>query len=210
MPLLRDAAGRLTRTQALAGVALVSVGVLVSAYWNVARLAILRDHPVPGWVFWPATWLLLGTAVTLLMPAERRTRTVTALTFGVTAVVVAFAAGIALVAGVLSDSSSRRGELVDTAVSADGRYQVRIRHWQAMLGEDGWDVVVQRRDGPGTTERFAGCLFAESSGDYERVRSVEPGTVRIATERGPISIAFDPATMAVTKRIPADLCAGYG
>jgi hypothetical protein len=119
-----------------------------------------------------------------------------------------FIGGIVLAVGMLSDASSGRGELVGTAVSADGRYQVRILHWQAVLGEDGWDVVVQRRDGLRTTDGYAGCLFEEST--YQGIQSVEAGSVRIATAQGPISITFDPATMVVTEGIPADLCQGYG
>ena len=208
--MLRDITLRLTRAQVLASVALVSVAVLVSVYWNVAHLIVLQDHPLPRLVFWPAVWLLLGTAVTLLTPPEQRSRANTVWSFSATAVVVVFGAGIVLAVGVLSDHSSGSGELVDTAVSADGRYQVRILHWQAVLGEDGWDVVVQRRDGLRSTDGYAGCLFSESSGAYTEIQSVEAGSVRIATEQGPISIAFDPATMVVTKRIPVDLCQGYG
>ena len=207
--MLRDITRRVTRAQALAGAALVSVAVLVSVYWNVANLIVLQGHPLPQLVFWPAVWLLLGAAVTLLTPPERRSHTNTAYSFGATAVVVVFVAGIVLAVELLS-AASGRGELVDTAVSADGRYQVRILHWTSVIGEDGWDVVVQRRDGPRSTDAYAGCLFAESSGDYQDIESVEAGSVRIATEDGPISIAFDPATMVVTRHIPVDLCQGYG
>jgi hypothetical protein len=47
------------------------------------------------------------------------------------------------------------------------------------------------------------------SGDYSAVLSVEAGSVRIATDEGPIAIAFDPDTMRVTQPIPEGLCAGY-
>jgi hypothetical protein len=208
MTLLRDITGRLTRAQALAGVALVSVAVLASVYWNVASLIVLQDHPLPWLVFWPSIWLLLGTAVTLLTPSGQRSRTAAAVSFAATAMVVLFSAGIVLAVGVLSDSSGS-GELVDSANSVDGRYQVRVLHWQAMLGEDGWNVVVQRRDGLRTKDGYAGCLFAENSGAFEQIQSVEAGSVQIATEQGPISITFDPESMVVTKRIPMELCQGY-
>jgi hypothetical protein len=84
-----------------------------------------------------------------------------------------------------------------------------VFRWQAILGEDGWDVVIQRRGNVRGVEAYAGCLFSKVSGDYSAVLSVEAGSVRIATDEGPIAIAFDPDTMRVTQPIPEGLCAGY-
>jgi hypothetical protein len=72
-----------------------------------------------------------------------------------------------------------------------------------VLGEDGWDVVIQRRADPAV---YAGCLYSEDGAHYERIQSVDAGSVRIATDEGPVPIAFDPATMRVTRRVPAELC----
>ncbi len=110
--------------------------------------------------------------------------------------------------GELADPS-RRGDLVDHATSADGRYEVRALRWQSVLGEEGWDIVIQRTDGHRTMDAYAGCLFSEES-YYKGIESVEAGSVRIATEQGPISITFDPKTMHVTTRIPVVLCQSYG
>jgi hypothetical protein len=92
----------------------------------------------------------------------------------------------------------------------DGRYQVEVFSWQAVLGEPGWDVVVYRRDGLRGSEAYAGCLFSEAPANYRAVQSIEAGSVRIATEEGSIVIAFDPNTMRIVQRIPVDLCRGYG
>ncbi|MBG0568642.1 hypothetical protein [Actinoplanes aureus] len=104
---------------------------------------------------------------------------------------------------------SGRGDVVDRGSSADGHYQVQVFHWESVIGEDGWDIVIQDRDGLRNVNTYAGCLFSEESGDYAGIRSVEAGSVRIATDNGPLDIAFDPTTMHVTKRIPAALCQGY-
>ena len=187
-----------------AGAALVAAVVLASVYWNLADLAVLRDHPLPGPVFWPAVWVLLAVAVTLLIPADRRSGGVTALTFGATGAVLAVAAVLGLVISVLA---GRSGDLVDHVDSADGEFQIRVVHWQAALGEDGWDVVIQRQDG---VDAYSGCLFAEESGDYVSARFVEAGSVRIVAGDHLITVAFEPGTMRITRPIPAGLCRGYG
>jgi hypothetical protein len=99
-----------------------------------------------------------------------------------------------------------RGRLIDSAFSADGRYEVRVFNWHAMLGEDGWDFVIRRRDGAGA---YVGCMYSEFGAYYEAVRSVDAGSVRITVYEGTVSFAFDPETMRVTRPIPADLCAGH-
>ncbi|MEV0897068.1 hypothetical protein [Actinoplanes sp. NPDC049802] len=197
----------LTRPRILTA-AFLSVVILSVAYWNVAHLVVLRDHPLPSVIFWPAVWVLLGMTVTLLVPSSRRTGAGAALAFGATGLAVLCAGGVTVLAGVFI-SSAPSGELIDHASSPDGRYEVRILHWRAVLGEDGWDVVVQRRDGLRFVEADAGCLFSEDSGGYESIQSVEAGSVRIVTGAGPVAITFDPATMQMTKPIPASLCPGY-
>ncbi|MET8150146.1 hypothetical protein ACIBSW_08500 [Actinoplanes sp. NPDC049668] len=182
--------------------------VLLSVRWNTAHLVVLQDHPLPSLIFWPAVWVLLGSAVTLLIPSSRRNLAAAALAFGAAGFAVLCGGVVALIFGIFHDSSPS-GELVDHASSADGRYEVRVLHWQSVLGEDGWDVAIQRRDGLRFVEANAGCLFSEESGDYHSIESVEAGSVRIITDEGPISIAFNPTTMQITKRIPADLCQGY-
>jgi MFS family permease len=192
----------------LAAAALSSVLLLSWAHWNFTHLVVLQEHPLPSLIFWPAIWVLLGSAVTLLIPSHHRGRATTVLVFGATGLAVLFAGGVALVAGIIIGSSSR-GDLVDRASSADGRYEVRVLHWHAVLGEDGWDIVIRRTDGVRFVDAFAGCLFSETGGGYDSIRSVEPGSVRITTAEGPIAITFDPATMHVTRRVPSDLCGGY-
>ena len=209
--LLRRLPRQPTRAGALAGGAFVLALVLASAYWNVADLVVLRDHSLPALVFWPAVWVLLAVAMTLLIPSSRRGSATTALVFGATGLVLVCGAGLGFAVAFLGGGGplDTRGELVDSVSSADGRYQVQVFNWQAVLGEDGWDVVVQRRDGLRYLEAYAGCLFSEGSARYERIQAVDAGSVLIATDEGPISIAFDPKTMLVTKRIPVDLCQGY-
>ncbi|SNY49869.1 hypothetical protein [Paractinoplanes atraurantiacus] len=103
-------------------------------------------------------------------------------------------------------SAPRKGELVGEASSADGRFEVRVLHWRAVLGEDGWDVVVRNSNG---REAYAGCLYSENDGTYTGIEAVGDGTVRLATEEGPVTVGFDPATMRITSRIPVALCATY-
>lgn len=203
---------RPVRTWVPAGIAFGLALLLASAYWNVPHLVVLRDHPLSAVIFWPAAWVLLAAAVTLLLPAGRRSGPAVGLVFGVTGLVVICGSDRDL--GLASSfvgggSANASGELVDSVSSADGRYQVQVFHWQAVLGEDGWDFVVQRRDGLRGGEAYAGCLFSEGSARYQRIEVVEAGTVRIATDEGPVSLAFDPKTMHVTRPIPADLCLGY-
>ncbi|MEV6599270.1 hypothetical protein AB0M36_20815 [Actinoplanes sp. NPDC051346] len=201
---------RPTRTWAPASAALSSALLLALAYWNVADLVVLQDHPLPTLIFLPAMWVMLAVAVTLRIPSDRRSRRTTTRVFGATGLVM-------LCSGCLGSAvaffdvgpSGRHADQIDHMSSADGRYQVKVFHWQAMLGEDGWDVVIQRRDGLRGVEAYAGCLYSEASGNYSGVQSVEAGAVRIATDEGPISIVFDPKTMHVTQRIPVDLCPGY-
>ncbi|MBU2663986.1 hypothetical protein KOI35_10845 [Actinoplanes bogorensis] len=192
-----------------AAVALLSAVALATAYWNVFHLVVLRDHPLPLVVFWPALWLLLAAAVALMIPSWRRTRPVVAAVFGGTGVVVVCGGTFRLVLAILFSSSAGHGELVDQATSADGRYEVRVLHWQAALGEDGWDVVIHRQDGVGYVETYGGCIYSESAGNYTGIESIEPGAVRLTTDDGPVSLLFDPETMKVTRRIPTELCAGY-
>jgi hypothetical protein len=191
-----------------AGVAFLSALLLVLVYWNVADLVVLHDRPLPPLAFWPAVWALLALAVTMLIPSDLRTVAATAWAFGGTGLVVFLAGCVALAASFLSVGP--RGDRVGLLSSADGRYQVEVLKWEAILGEPGWDVVIYRRDGLRGTQAYAGCLFSEASANYHAIQSVEAGSVRIATEEGLISIAFNPETMQVTQRIPVDLCAGYG
>jgi hypothetical protein len=209
--LLRRLPRRPTQTWAPAGTAFGVALLLAFVYWNVADLVVLRDHPLPASGFWPATWVLLAVAGTLLIPPGRRSRAATALVFGATGLLLVCGAGLGIAVAFLGGGGpmDTRGELVDSVSSADGLYQVQVFNWQAALGEDGWDIVVQRRDGLRYVEAYAGCLFSEGSARYERIQAVEAGSVLIATDEGPISIAFDPKTMHVTRRIPVDLCQGY-
>jgi hypothetical protein len=199
------------RARTLAGVALSAALVLALVYVNVADLLWLQDHPLPTLIFWPVVWVLLTAAVVLLIPPDRRTRPVTALVFGAVGLLLLGVGGYRAVRSALPvDDSADRGELVDHASSADGRYEIRVFHWQAVLGEDGWDFVVQRRDRLRGVSAYAGCLFGEESGDYTGIQSVGAGSVRIATEDRLVDVAFEPDTMRVTQRIPEDLCRGYG
>jgi hypothetical protein len=210
--MLRRLTLRPVRTWAPAGIAFGLALLLALVYWNVADLVVLREHPLSALIFWPAAWVLLAAAVTLLIPAGRRSGPAVGLVFGVTGLVVVcgsdrdFGLASSFVGG---GSANADGELVDSVSSADGRYQVQVFNWKAVLGEDGWDVVIQRRDGLRGGEAYAGCLFSEGAARYERIQAVEAGTVRIATDRGPISITFDPKTLRVTRPIPVDLCLGY-
>jgi hypothetical protein len=191
-----------------AGVAFLSAILLVLVYWNVADLVVLHDHPVPSWVFGPAVWVLLAVAVTMLIPSDLRTGAAAAWAFGGTGLVVLLAGCVVLAASLFH--TGPRGERVGLLSSADGRFQVEVLRWEAVLGEPGWDVVIYRRDGLRGAEANAGCLFSRASANYLAIQSVDAGSVRIATEEGLISIAFNPETMQVTHRVPADLCAGYG
>jgi hypothetical protein len=202
---LRAFAPSRRRALLLAGAAVAMAVLIVLMCWNVANLIFLQDHSLPSAICWPVVCVLLGSAALLLVPPGRRRRAT---------VLVAFVTVVVLCAGgvgfpVASLFFGRSGDLVDRAVSDDGRYEVRILHWTAVLGEDGWDVVVQRRDGPRFEAAYAGCLFSEVAG-YNEIQSVEAGRVRIATdEGGVIDIRFNPDTMRLAERIPADLCAGY-
>jgi hypothetical protein len=209
--LLRRLTRRPIRASALAGTAFVVALVLASAYWNVADLVVLQDHPLPASVFWPALWVLIAGAMTLLIPSSRRSRAATTLVFGATGLVLVCGAGVGFAVAFLGGGGpfDTRGQLVDSVSSAGGRYQVQVFNWQSVLGEDGWDVVIQRRDGLRYVEAYAGCLFSEGSARYERIQAVEAGSVLIATDESPISIAFDPETMHVTRPIPVGLCQGY-
>jgi hypothetical protein len=194
-----------------AGVAFLSVVLLVLVYWNVAGLVVLHDHPLPALIFWPVVWVLLAVAVTLLIPSDLRSGAAIAWAFGGTGLFVLLAGGVGLVASLVGvGPSGRHGDRVARVSSADGRYQVEVFEWQSVLGEPGWDVVIYRRDGLRGTGAYAGCLFSEASATYDAIQSIQAGSVRIATEAGPISIAFDPTTMQVTQPIPVDLCEGYG
>ncbi|GAB1644315.1 hypothetical protein [Krasilnikovia sp. MM14-A1259] len=195
-----------------AGVAFLATAILVLAYGNMADLVVLHDHPLPTLVFGPALWVLLAMAVTMLVPSDLRSRSAVAWAFGGTGLAVLLAGCVGLTASLFGlgiGSSGRHGNRIDLVSSADGRYQVEVFSWQAVLGEPGWDVVVYRRDGLRGTEAYAGCLFSEASANYQAIQSVEAGYVRIATEEGSIAIAFDPNTMRITQRIPVGLCQGY-
>ena len=192
--------GELSLTGAAASMAVLMM--LMS--WNVANLIFLQDHPLPLVICWPVVCVLLGSAALLLVPPGRRRRA-TVLVVVVT-VVVFCAGGVGF--PVASMFFGRSGDLVDRAFTDDGRYEVRILHWTAVLGEDGWDVVVERRDGPRFMAAYAGCLFSEVAG-YNEIQSVEAGRARIATDEDVIEIRFNPETMRLTEPIPADLCAGY-
>jgi hypothetical protein len=182
------------------------MAILLSlAWWNVGNLIFLEDHPLRLAVCWPAVCVLLGSAAVLLVPPGHRRRATVPV--AVVTLVVFCAGGVGLAAA--SFFVWRGGNLVDRAYSADGRYEVRVLHWTAMLGEDGWDVVVQRRDGLRFVAAYAGCLFSDVAG-YNEIQSVEAGRVRIATDEGVVNVWFDSETMHLTERIPADLCAGYG
>jgi hypothetical protein len=192
------------------GVAFLSAVLLVLAYWNVAGLVVLHDHPLPALIFWPAVWVLLAVAVTMLIPSDLRTGPAIAWACGGTGLFVLFAGCAGLVASIAGvGPSGRHGDRVAVVSSADGRYQVEVFEWQAVLGEPGWDVVIYRRDGLRGTEAYAGCLFSEASAWYDTIQSVQAGSVRIATDAGPVFVAFDPTTMQVTQPIPVDLCGGY-
>src|SRR3712207_3190190 len=117
-------------------------------YGNVGDLVVLHDHPLPALIFWPLVWVLLAVAVTMLIPSGRRSGTAVARAFGGTglAVLLAGCLGVTLSFFVVGPSG-RHGDRVDLLSSADGRFQVEIFYWEAMLGESGWDVVIYRRDG---------------------------------------------------------------
>jgi hypothetical protein len=135
-------------------------------------------------------WVLLATAVMLLVPPRRRSRPITALVFGVTGLLLLCFGGYRFVLNYLRfDDSPDRGELVEHVSSPDGRFEVRVFHWQAVLGEDGWDFVVQRRDAVRGVHAYAGCVFRK---DYGEIKSVEAGSVHIDFDGDPIDIAFDP------------------
>jgi len=188
---------------AVGAVAIAVLSVLTS--WNVANLIFLQDHPLSLRICWPLVCVLLGSAVLLLIPRGRRKRASVLVTIGTVAVFGAGVVGIPFAFLFFG----RGGDLVDRAISDDGRYEVRVLHWSAMLGEDGWDVVVQRRDGLRFVDTFAGCLFSDMA-SYDEIQSVEAGRARIVTDAGEIEIRFNPDTMRLAERIPADLCAGYG
>ncbi|MFI7599323.1 hypothetical protein [Actinoplanes sp. NPDC049681] len=194
-----------------ASVALLSAALLVSVYWNAADLVVLHDHPLPASIFWPTLWVLLAVSVTMLIPSDLRGRSAIAWAVGGTGLAVLLTGCAGLAASLFgAGPPGRHSEPVNVLSSADGRYQVEVFSWQAVLGEPGWDIVIYRRDGLRGTEAYAGCLFSEASASYHAIQSVEAGSMRIATEAGSISVAFDPKTMQVTRRIPVDLCGGYG
>jgi hypothetical protein len=196
-----------------AGVAFLAAVLLALAYGNMADLVVLHDHPLPTPVFGPALWVLLAMAVTMLIPSDLRSRSAVAWAFGGTGLAVLLVGYVGLTASLFGlgvGSSGQHGNRIDLVSSADGRYQVEVFFWQAVLGEPGWDVVIYRRDGLRGTEAYAGCLFSEAPANYQAIQSVEAGSVRIATEDGSIAIAFDPNTMHIIQRIPVDLCSGYG
>lgn len=169
----------------------------------------LLHRLLPAPILWLLVWVLVAAAGTLLVPPDRRDRSATVRVAGGTGLAVLFVAALTFAVGVLAGRSALRGAPVDSLASADGRYEVRVRNWQSVIGEDGWDVYVERRDGEHTTRLFVGCLFSENS-SFEGIRPVEAGEVRISTDVGPVSATFDPAAMVVTRRIPAELCQGYG
>ncbi|GAA4946947.1 hypothetical protein GCM10025331_38300 [Actinoplanes utahensis] len=143
---------------------------------------------------------MLSTAVVLLISPEHRRRS--AVTVAGSTVAIFFVGVAALVDG--------RGEdFVDRTYSADGRYEARVLPWTSVLGEEGWDVAIYRRDGLRFIAADAGCLFSEVAA-YRRIRSVEAGHVSIATDHDVVDVRFDPDDMRIITPIPADLCAGYG
>jgi hypothetical protein len=77
-----------------------------------------------------------------------------------------------------------------------------------VLGEDGWNIVVERRDRLRFVTADAGCLFSEVA-RYQASPSVEAGRASIATDQGLIDVRFDPEAMHVSTRIPTEFCAGY-
>jgi len=193
------------RSPALAIGAVALAVLIVLTYWNVANLIFLQDHALSLRNCWPAVCALLGLAVLLLVPRGRRKRVSALVAIGT---VVVFGAGVVGIPFAFL-FYGRGGEVIDRAISDDGRYEVRILHWTAMLGEDGWDVRVQRRDGPRFVDAYAGCLFSDLA-SYNGIQSVEAGQARIATDVGVVDIRFNPETMQVAERVPADFCAGYG
>lgn len=196
-----------------AGVAFLAAVLVALAYGNMADFVVLHDHPLPTLVFGPALWVLLAMAVTMLIPSDLRSRSAVVWAFGGTGLAVLLVGCVGLTASLFGlgfGSSGRHGNRIDLVSSADGRYQVEVFSWQAVLGEPGWDVVIYRRDGLRGTEAYAGCLFSEAAANFQAIQSVEAGSVRIATEEGSIAIRFDPNTMQITQGIPVDLCRGYG
>lgn len=124
----------------------------------------------------------------------------------VNVVALALAAAGVLVLVAETNEPSPRGDLVDSVSSDDGRYEAQIWHWQAVLGEDGWDLVLHPRDGSNV---YAGCLYSESGAHYIGIESAGAGTVRLTTEEGPVAAAFAPTSFEITARLPRALCAGY-
>ncbi len=135
------------------GIAFLSAVLLVLAYGNAGDFVILHDHPLPALIFWPGLWALLAVAVTMLIPSDLRSGPAIAWAFRGTGLFVLLAGCAALVASVVGvGPSGGHGDRVALVASADGRYQVEVYEWQAVLGEPGWDVVIYRRDGLRGTE----------------------------------------------------------
>ncbi|MEV8510107.1 hypothetical protein AB0368_35490 [Actinoplanes sp. NPDC051475] len=191
------------RRMVAVGVAGVVAVALLTVSRNPWNLIFLQDHPLPLAVSWLMVCVLLAVAVWLLIPTEHRPLIWAFVAVATVAVLCAGVAGAAL-----GSFLFEKEELVNRAVSADGRYEVRVLYWVAVI-DDAWDIVVQRRDGARFVAAYAGCLYSEAA-RYERIQSVESGRARIVTDEGVVEVQFDPDTMRITKRIPAELCPGYG
>src|SRR5262245_58383272 len=76
------------------GAALALTLLLVLAYWNSANLLVLHDHPLHGWIFWPAVGLLVAMSVSLVIPRERRDRSTAGLVVAAISAILCASAGL--------------------------------------------------------------------------------------------------------------------
>lgn len=207
------------RARVLAVGAAVGVVALLLARANPMHLIFLQDHPLSvSGALVPANLLLFLTFV-LLLPssrggwpeASREAEPAAGRRIGP----VAFLAGAAVLmlycGGALAletpDALVRRGhDLAGDVYTPDGRYELRVFHWDYYgAGEDEWEVLVERRGAIQFLAVDAGCL-SETVTSYRGVVSFEAGHASLATDGGAVDIEFDPRTMRVTTPLPAELC----
>jgi hypothetical protein len=190
---------------------MVGAGTLLLARTNPMHLVLLQDHPLSAnGALVPAS-LLTILALTLLSPAAQVTGPAAKPRAGRRLALLVWAAAVVLFCGgvlVLESPAAlvRRGhDLAGDVYTADGRYELRVFHFDVGAGQDEWDVLVERRGAIRFLAVDAGCLAAEVT-SYQGIESFEAGHARLATSAGPVDIEFDTQTMRVTTPVPARLC----
>ena len=198
------------RARVLAGASMAGAIALLLARTNPMHLVFLQDHPPSATAALVPSSLLVVLGLTLLFPSGPAAGPVARRRSGPLAVLAWVAAVVLFGGGAVAlenpDAMVRRGhDLAGDVYTADGRYELRIFHWDYGAGRGEWDVLVERRGPIRFRAVEAGCLSAAVT-SYRGVESFEPGHARLTTDAGAIDVEFDPETMRVTVPVPARNC----